>query len=372
MSRRALLMRLLVKAAWVRRDRALTALLSIVVVATMSTVGLTVYSDLEAKLNREFRSFGANLVLTAPNAQIDKKSAAELLARLSANATADEAYRLAPVAYAIAAGPGNSRVVIAGTVLSDLQELNSFWASQPVANANGNALLGAKAAAQLSPSGAPFAISFEGKTLEVRPSVIFKSGSDDDSRIFVELTNFTALTSLRADTVLIYARAKPEVIREKMEMLSGAFAGAEVKPVRAVTETQAAVLGKTRAVVLAASAIVVVLVVLCMVATLTGSVLERRKDFAVMKALGASDSTVNLLFAGEASVVATAGGVAGFILGSGIAWWIGHANFGAAILPRPLLLAPVVAGSILLALVASSAPLRLLRRIQPAVILRGE
>jgi putative ABC transport system permease protein len=372
MNRRALLMRLLVKAAWVRRDRALTALLSIVVVATMATVGLTVYSDLEAKMNREFRSFGANLVLSAPGAQIDQKAADELLARLSAGTTTDETYRLAPVAYAIATGPRNSRVVIAGTVLRDLQELNGFWASQPVAGANGNALLGSKAAAQLSPAGDPFTISFEGHTLEVRPSVIFKSGSEDDSRIFLELADFTALTSLRADTVLIYARAAPAVMQQKMAMLGAAFPDAEVKPVRAITETQATVLTRTRAVVLAASAIVVILIVLCMVATLTGSVLERRKDFAVMKALGASDSTVNLLFAGEASVVATAGGFAGFILGSGIAWWIGHANFGAAILPRPLLLAPVVLGSIVLALIASTAPLRLLRRIQPAVILRGE
>lgn len=370
MSRRALLMRLLVKAAWVRRDRALTALLSIVVVATMATVGLTVYSDLESKLSREFRGSGANLVFSSPSAQIDAKFAEQLLARLTAGATADESYRLAPVAYAIATAPGDSRVVIAGTSLSGIQELNRFWALRPIAG--GNALLGSRAATQLSPSGAPFTISFEGRPFEVRPSAIFKSGSDDDSRIFIELADFTALTSLHAGTVLIQAQAKPQVIREKMDALRAAYPGSDVKAVRAVTETQATVLGKTRAVVFAASAIVVILIVLCMVATLTGSVLERRRDFAVMKALGASDSAVNLLFAGEASVVAAAGGVAGFILGSLIAWWIGHANFGAAILPRPLLLAPVVTGSIILALVASSAPLRLLRRIQPAVILRGE
>src|SRR5579864_5031971 len=63
--RTSLLFRLLVKAAWVRRDRALTALLSIVVVATMATVGLTVYTDLEIKMNRDFRGFGANVIVSA-------------------------------------------------------------------------------------------------------------------------------------------------------------------------------------------------------------------------------------------------------------------------------------------------------------------
>src|SRR3981081_2155414 len=65
--RPSLLLRLLVKTTWVRRDRALTGLLSIVVVATMATVGLTVYADLNAKMNRELRGFGANVMVSARN-----------------------------------------------------------------------------------------------------------------------------------------------------------------------------------------------------------------------------------------------------------------------------------------------------------------
>ena len=93
---------------------------------------------------------------------------------------------------------------------------------------------------------------------------------------------------------------------------------------------------------------------------------------AVMKALGASNKTVNLLFAAEAALLALAGAAAGFILGSGIAFWIGRANFDAAILPQPGLVLPVLAGSMALALLASTTPLRILQRIQPAGILRGE
>ena len=124
--------------------------------------------------------------------------------------------------------------------------------------------------------------------------------------------------------------------------------------------------------VLVASAIVIVLIVLCMVASLTSAVLERRKDFAVMKALGASDRTVNALFAGEAAFISAIGALTGFVVGTGIAYWIGKANFGAAIMPRIELVVPVLLGSVVLSLIAASAPLRLLRRIQPAGILRGE
>jgi len=55
-----------------------------------------------------------------------------------------------------------------------------------------------------------------------------------------------------------------------------------------------------------------------------------------------------------------------------VAFWIGKANFEAAIWPQPVLLLPVLLGSMVLALGAATAPLRLLQQIQPAGILRGE
>ncbi len=91
-----------------------------------------------------------------------------------------------------------------------------------------------------------------------------------------------------------------------------------------------------------------------------------------MKALGASNRAVNVLFAAQSIFLALAGALIGFAAGSGVAYWIGKANFDAAILPQLVLLLPVMLGSILLALLASTAPIRLLQRIQPAGILRGE
>ena len=180
------------------------------------------------------------------------------------------------------------------------------------------------------------------------------------------------LTGIQPNTALVRIEGKPQEIQAAISRLTSALPNAEVKPVRQITQAQTAVVGKTRSVVLASSAVVVVLIMLCMVATFTGSVLERRKDFAVMKALGASDRAVNFLFASESALLALTGSIAGYLLGCGIAFWIGKANFDAAILPQPLLLFPVLLGSVALALIASTAPLRLLQQIQPAGILRGE
>lgn len=366
MSRKQLLLRLLIKAAWVRKDRALTALISVAVVATIATAGLTVYYDLEGKLSREFRDFGANVIVTfGPGAGF-----ADQMARI--NGLSGHNAEAVPVGYAIASGPDDTRVVVGGTDLAAFQKLNSWWVLRPGSAPAGSALIGSRAAERLSPSGKAFQISFGAKSAEIIPKAIFDSGSDDDSRIYISLSDFETLTGIQPATALVRVEGRPRDIQDAIQKLRAALPQSDVQPVRQITQAQTAVIGKTRSVVFAASAVVGILIMLCMVATFTSSVLERRKDFAVMKALGASNRTVNFLFAAESSLLAVAGAVAGYLAGSGIAFWIGKANFSAAIRPQPALLIPVILGSIALALVASTAPLRLLQQIQPAGILRGE
>lgn len=366
-------MRLLVRAAWVRKDRALTALISVAVVATIATAGLTVYYDLENKLSREFRSFGANVIVSKTTGILTAEEQNKITDVVGGKG------EVVPVAYAIATASDGSKVVVGGADLQKLSKMNSWWAMSEAQA--GSALIGSRVAEtffpvskprESTPRGSAFKVSFGNSKAEIRPQATFHSGSDDDSRIYVPLDDFVRWTSVEPATALVRVDGRPQEIQDAITRLTATLPNAEVKPVRQITQAQTAVIGKTRSLVLAASAAVVVLIMLCMVATFTSSVLERRKDFAVMKALGASNRTVNMLFAAESSLLALAGAAAGYMLGSAVAFWIGRANFAAAIWPQPVLLAPVLLGSIALALVASTAPLRLLQQIQPAGILRGE
>ncbi len=363
MSRRQLLFRLLFKAVWVRKDRALTALISVAVVATIATAALTIYSDLEGKLSHEFRGFGANIIVTK---QQSSPLTHDDLSRI--DASAGVRHLVVPLAYAVATSRDGAKVVIGGADLEKLVQMNSSWSI--TGNAT-QAMVGSRAAAKLS-EGSSIDISIGGRTKHLAPFATFHSGSDEDSRIYIDLADFIQLTGIQPSTALVRVEGRPQAIQNALTRLSAALPEAEVKPVRQITQAQTAVVGKTRSVVLAASAVVVVLIMLCMAATFTSSVLERRKDFAVMKALGASNRTVNSLFAAEAALLALSGSIVGYVLGSGIAFWIGKVNFEAAILPRPMLLLPVILGSMVLALLASTAPLRLLQQVQPAGILRGE
>ena len=65
----SMFLRMLVRAAVLRRGRAASALLAMVVAAAVATAMLNLYVDVQAKLRREFRKYGANVVVVARDGQ---------------------------------------------------------------------------------------------------------------------------------------------------------------------------------------------------------------------------------------------------------------------------------------------------------------
>src|SRR5579863_8440019 len=59
----SMFVRMLVRAAILRRGRAASALFAMVVAAAVATAMLNLYVDVQAKLRREFRNYGANIIL---------------------------------------------------------------------------------------------------------------------------------------------------------------------------------------------------------------------------------------------------------------------------------------------------------------------
>src|ERR1051326_8362038 len=122
MKRGRLFFRLLLRAAWVRKDRALTALISVAVVATIATAALTIYSDLEGKLSREFRGFGANVVVTKASGNLTGDELADIHKIVGSSS------EVLPVAYAVANFSNEGApVVIGGADLDKLRKLNTSW-----------------------------------------------------------------------------------------------------------------------------------------------------------------------------------------------------------------------------------------------------
>ena len=65
----SMFLRMLMRAAVLRRGRAASALLAMVVAAAVATAMLNLYVDVQAKLRKEFRNYGANIVVVAKDGQ---------------------------------------------------------------------------------------------------------------------------------------------------------------------------------------------------------------------------------------------------------------------------------------------------------------
>jgi putative ABC transport system permease protein len=91
-----------------------------------------------------------------------------------------------------------------------------------------------------------------------------------------------------------------------------------------------------------------------------------------MKAIGATNSIVGVIFLAEQVLLALAGGAIGFLVGVGLAWILGESVFGTPTSLRIVLLPVVLALAAMIAIVGSLAPLWRAANFQPAAILRGE
>ncbi len=360
-------LRMLVRAAMLRKGRAASALLATVVAAAAATAMLTLLVDVQAKLRKEFRNFGANIVVEAHGGNsFTPQTLQTIYAAVAGRGIA------VPFAYTVARDQKGQPIVVAATDFDLVRKLNPWWSVSSWPKGPEEALVGVRAAKLISRNNAPFELSREGRNIRLNPAGTLQTGAGEDSRVYISLQPFHRWTGLDSSVIEIAASGSAAEVSSLLDKLRQALPDADVRAVRQVTEGEANVLGKTRSTLLSSAAFIVVTAALCVLATLMGWVFDRRRDFAIMKALGASDRLIALFVAGEAAILASAGAILGFTAGIGIAAWIGRVNFHAHMTPRFGLFPTVLLGCLAVTLLSTLFPLRLLRRIQPAMILRGE
>ena len=363
----SMFVRMLIRAAVLRRGRAASALLAMVVAAAVATAMMNLYVDVQAKLRTEFRNYGANVVVVAKDGQA---LPADALTQIES--TLGPKTLAVPFSYAVARTKGGQSVVVVGTDFTRARQLNHWWNVTHWPAAQNEALVGMRAATVVTPNRQSFPLTFQGKSIELAPAGLLQTGAAEDSRIYLDQSTFQTWTGVAPTTIEIAINGPPDEIERGMNQLSAALPTAAIRPVRQIMEGEANVLNKTRATLYASSALIVLTAALCVLATLIGWVFDRRRDFAIMKALGASERLVNAFFAAEAAALGAVGAILGFFIGIGVAAWIGRVNFHAPVIPRFGVFPYVFAGSVLVALISAILPISLLRRVQPAIILRGE
>jgi len=265
-----------------------------------------------------------------------------------------------------------------------------------------SAMAGARLALRMGwQVGDEIAAMVEDRTARFRIVGLVTTGGYEEDQVFVALPAAQALLGLArgVDRVQISALVEPDsklrpdlrgldpsdmtpdqyatwycspIMGAVLTQIREVLPGAEVAPVRQISQAEVDFLGRITFLMSLLTITALGGSALAVMTAMTASVMERRAEIGLMKALGADEGQVGMIFLSEAALIGLAGGAAGYALGLGLAKVLARtvfsagANVPAVVLPITLLLAMAVA------LLGSALPVRQAMRLDPVRLLRGK
>jgi putative ABC transport system permease protein len=374
---RSMFLRILWKLLGASRGRLAVALIALTSGAAVCSALLNVNLDAERKLTQEFRTLGANVVIAPPATGSEAALAdAAVLDRIAA-LHVPQIVATAPYLY-LAATSGSQPVILAGTWFDQVAKMNSWWKLEggwvSSRDDHEHCLVGFTAARQLGLApGSSVQLRSGDHNISFSVAGIVTTGGAEDNQILTNLDSAQTLAGLssRVSLVQLSVSGPPSEIERVTRRLADNLPGLDVRPVRQIAAAEGTILGRIRGLIFWTIVLILVLSMLGVLASMAALAMERRRDVGLMKALGGTVPRIMRLFLAEAGALGAVGGMLGFLVGVVLARWIGERVFGVVISARFEVLPITIALTMGVAL-AGAFPLRLLGRVRPAEILRGE
>ena len=407
----------------VKRPQSLLAFAALALGATVASLLLNLYGDAHRKMQREFSAYGPNVVAApaaanpfpsagpaagssevSPTGLIDSGTAARIQSQLQETSRSIEPSSASTVSVPVLYGVvsvGSTKlsestrvnVVAVGADFAALHTLNPTWRVSPSANVHfdnlgsNQCLIGSHAAERLElaagdtlalaptggESGSTISVATAGTQAFMIAGLVSSGGSEDD-QVFMPLDALQRLTGLDAKVSLVEMRLQgtSQEVEGAIQALGAGFPSVEIRPVREIVESEGKVLGIVQSLLWALAVLILGVVLLCVMATVTTILLHRRKEVAVMKALGASDRAVFALLLAEIVALGVAGGLVGFVAGALLARRLGVDLFGVPLNTDWSTVLPVLLAAVLVAALPALLPVSTVRSIDPARALKGE
>ena len=147
---------------------------------------------------------------------------------------------------------------------------------------------------------------------------------------------------------------------------------AHAEQIRQVAQNEGSVLSRIMGLMWLVTMAALVAAVLAVSAAMMNTLMARRREIGLMKALGATRTLVAALFFAEGATLAVVGGGVGFALGILLAQRISLKIFGSSLHVEAALLPVVLLVSFLILLLGSAFALRRAVHLDPTVVLRGD
>lgn len=383
-----------------RASRLIIAVLAIAIGATILSGLVTIYYDIPRQLGREFRSYGANLIILPRG---DAKLTRENLNLIKEIIGENKIVGIAPYRYQTVK-INEQPYIIAGTDLVQAEKNSPFWyiegkwgsKSKPdevmigreIANTL-NLHLGdsfrvqgvkygqtAEASRQDLSAEENLKRDLASQNFSRRLTVcgIVTTGGAEEGFIFTDIDMLDELIGdeFRGDVLECSIVADAEELQSLSANLEQKISDIRPRAVRRLTQSQDIVLGKLQALVLLVTVVVLIITMISVYTTMTAMVAERRREIALKKALGAENGLVMGELLGEGVLLGFIGGALGVLLGFEFAQRVSLNVFGRAInFWWPLVPATIII-FIFITVLASILPVRKVMDIHPAIVLKGE
>ncbi|MHB8868794.1 MAG: ABC transporter permease [Thermoleophilia bacterium] len=414
------------------RRKKLLIVVATVLAATVAATLLTISLDIRDKMSRELKSYGPNILVTGTVEPLAGEAGAggrtmrptELLAETEVpklktifwrNNILDFSPMLEGTAQTDAATGEEYSVEVVGTwfeqdlviptgetVRTGIVRLRPWWRVEGRWPKEGEqaAIIGEGLADRLGlRPGQDIELRFAQSTLQVSVVGIASTGDEDGEKAFVPLDGvqrglgvpgkvaeieISALTTPE-NALARKAEADPDSLTPRefelwyctayvsavAYQLEEAVPGALARPVRRVSEAEGAVLARVERLMWLLSLAATVSAGLSISSLMSASVLERRVEIGLAKALGSESGGVIRQFLAEGALLSLAGGLVGFAAGSLIAQHIGSRAFGTAITFEPLVLPATLALSLAIVWASSASAMATIVRLNPKEAIFG-
>ncbi|WP_133543509.1 ABC transporter permease [Mesocricetibacter intestinalis] len=235
--------------------------------------------------------------------------------------------------------------------------------------------------------------------LEVKISGILSSGGIEEQQIVAPLSAVQKLLNLpgKVQSVKVSALTVPEndLSRKARANLDGldaeeydrwyctayvssishqleeAISGAVVRPIWQVAASEGVVIEKIQLLLGVVTLAALIAAAMGIASLMTTGIIERSKEIGLMKALGAYQWQIVLLFYSEAAISGLLGGILGCIAGWALAGFIADSLFGAPLSFAWIVIPCVLVLAVLIALIGTWFPAHRIARLYPVEVLYG-
>jgi len=415
-------LRLLYESFRRQKRRKLLAGVAIMLGVGVATAMIAVATDIGDKISRELRTYGANLIVTPQEDTLDVEIGGVNLKPPSDGAYLNEAdlpkikgmfWRnnivgfspMLPVSVSLRdslnptlLGTYFSRNVVFGKqdFVTGVRTTHPWWKVQgswPDDNSQ-DVLLGDRLASKLNLT-AGQQIEIAGQPRQI-VGILYTGGHEDD-QIVAPLALAQQILGKPGAVRRIYvsavtkpedafARRDPRTLSPEMYdrwycspyaqsiafQLQEAIPHSHAEQIRQVAQNEGTVLSRIQGLMLLITLAALLASALAVSASMATAVIERRGEVGLMKALGAGNLAVAVLFFAEASLLALIAGAAGFAGGALLARQIVHSIFASQITIQPVLLPVVLSIAVLVTFAGSAAAIRRAVKFDPVYALRGD